>query len=109
MSSLECFQLLWSLKILSSALVCAWRILWDKLPARDNLVRRGVPMGCILCPLFREHLENAQHLFCTCKVIQKVWDLCERWIGRVTIRHESIPIHFQSYHLTDHKNNVIRA
>jgi len=59
--------------------------------------------------LCREHIENAQHLFCTCKVTQKVWDLCERWTGRLTIRHESIPIHFQSYHLTDHRNSVNRA
>jgi len=54
----------------------------------------------------REHLENVQHLFGTCKVAQKVWDLCERWIGRVTVRHESISMHFQSFHLSNHRNNV---
>jgi len=57
----------------------------------------------------RERLENAQHLFCTCKVAQKVWDLCKRWIGRVTIRYESIAIHIQSFHLTDHRNSVNKA
>jgi len=109
MSSLECFQLLWSLKIAPSALVWAWRILWDRLPTRVNLVRRGVLLVCTLCPMCQERLENAQHLFCTCKIAQKVWDLCERWIGRVTVRHESIPIHFQSFHLTDHRNSVNKA
>jgi len=65
MSSLESFQFLWILKIVPSALVCAWRILWDRLQTRDNLVRKGVPMGYILCPLCREYLKNAQHLLCT--------------------------------------------
>jgi len=97
MSSLEYFQLLWSLKITPSALVWAWRILWDRLPTRVNLVRRGVLLGCTLCPMCRERLENAQHLFCTCKVAQKVWDLCERWIGKVTVRHESIPSTFKAF------------
>jgi len=40
-----------------------------------------------LCPLCRDEVENAQHLLCTCKVTQRVWDLCERWIRSVTTRH----------------------
>jgi len=79
------------------------------LPTRVNLVRRGVQLGCTLCPLCREDVESAQHMFCTCKVTQKVLDLCEKWIGRVTVRHESIPIHFQSFHLMDQRKSVNRA
>ena len=90
MLSLESFQLLWILKVVPLVLVCVWRILWDRLSTRVNLVRRGVRLGCILCPMCREHVENAQYLFCTCKVTQKVWDMCERWIGRITVKHDPL-------------------
>jgi len=109
MLSVGSFQLLWSLKTVPSALMCIWRIIWDRLPTRANLVRRGVQLGCALCPLCREDVESVQHLFCTCKVTQKVWDSCEKWMGRVTVRHKSIPIHFQSFHLRDQRKSVNRA
>ena len=37
---------------------------------------------------------------------QKVWDQCEKWIGNVTVRHEDIISHFQSFHLMGHNNRV---
>ena len=41
----ETFHVLWSLKVAPSALVCAWRLLLDRLPTRSNLARRGVQLG----------------------------------------------------------------
>jgi len=62
-----------------------------------------------LCPLCRDEVENVQHLLCTCKVTHRVWDLCERWIGSVTTRHESIPFNFLSFHLMGLMNCVNRV
>jgi len=98
--------LLWSLKIPPSAIVCAWRILLDRLPTRTNLGRRGVQLGNTCYPLCHEGVETTQHLFSSCKVTQKVWDYCERWIWNVTVRHEDITSHFQSFHLLGHNNRV---
>ena len=61
-----------------------------------------------LCPLCRDEVENAQHLLCTCKVTQRVWDLCERWIGSVTTRHVSIPFNFLSFYLMGLTHRVNR-
>jgi len=38
----EIFQLLWTLKIIPLAAVCAWRLLLDRLPTRLNLAKRGM-------------------------------------------------------------------
>jgi len=44
------FQLLWSLKIAPSAIVCGWRLLLDKIPTRINLGTRGIHVGSMQCP-----------------------------------------------------------
>jgi len=72
MQSCEMFQLLWSLKIPPSVIVCAWRILLDKLLTMKNLGRRGVQLGNVSCPICQEGVETTQHLISSCKVAQKV-------------------------------------
>ena len=101
--------MLWSLNIVPSAAVCASRLLLDRLPTRTNLIRRGVQIGNALCPLCQKGVETTQHLFTTCKVTQKVWDQCERWVGNVNVRHEDINIHFQCFHLLSQRQRVNRA
>jgi len=78
----------------------------DRLPTRANLGRRGVILGTVCCPLYQDGDETAQHLISSCKVFQRVWDYYERWIGNVTVRHEDITSHFQSFHLMGHSNRV---
>jgi len=106
MQSYEVFQLLWSLKIPPSTIVCEWRILLDRLPTRVNLGRRRVQLRYVCCPLCQGGDKTTQHLRNSCRVTQKVWDHCERWVGNVTVRHEDIIIHFQSFHLMGHSNRV---
>jgi len=105
----EEFQVLWSLIITPSVAVCAWRLLLDRLPTRDNLARRGMQLTSVRCPMCQEGEETAQHLFTTCKVAQKVCDLYERWVGNVPVRHNAITIHFQSFHLVSQSQRVNRA
>ena len=95
----EVFKLLWNLKVPPSAVVCVWRLLMDRLPTRSNLVKRGLQLPNLLCPFCQECVESAQRLFVTCKVTQKVQNQCERWVGIVTVRHESIIVHFHSSYL----------
>ena len=52
------FQLLWSLKITPSAAVCAWRLLLDILPTRDNLVRNGIRITNVRCPIVSRRCRN---------------------------------------------------
>jgi len=86
--------MLWSLNIVPSTTVCARKLQLDRLPTRANLSRRGVLLGNMWCPLCQKGVETTQHLFITCKVVQKIWDQCESWVGNVIVRHEDINIHF---------------
>jgi len=70
----EVFRLLWGLKIAPSAIICAWRLLFDRLPTRVNLARREIQVGNMCCPLCSGDIETAQHLFSTCRVAQNIWD-----------------------------------
>jgi len=49
----EVFRLLWSLKIAPSAVVCAWRLLLDKLPTRVNLAKGNTSRECVLSTVQR--------------------------------------------------------
>jgi len=95
----EVYKVLWSLKIVPSTMICAWRLLLDRLPTRHNLANRGLQLLDLSCPLCQECDETGQHLFVMCKVAQNVLDQCERWVGLANVRHESITIHFQSFDL----------
>jgi len=74
MQSSESFKCLWSLSVAPSAIVCAWRILLNRMPTRLNLARRGVQLANLLCPLCQDGVESIDHLFNTCIVVQQVWD-----------------------------------
>lgn len=74
----------------------------------NTTVYRGLQIGSVWCRLCQESVENTQHPFSSCKVAQIVWDQCERWVGNVTVRHEDIICHFQSFHLLGQSNTVNR-
>jgi len=103
MQSSKSFKLLWSLSAAPSAIVGAWRILLDRLSTRLNLARRGVPLANPLCPLCQDDVESNDHLFNTCIVVQQVWDLCDRWIGKVGVRYQATLVNFQSFCLLGEK------
>jgi len=65
-----------------------------KLPTRLNLEKRGVALPSNLCPLCKRFEETAQHILISCEVAQKVWDNYDRWLGILSIRHQSIINHF---------------
>ena len=60
-------------------------------------------------PLYQEHVETAKHLFNTFKVARQVWNMCDRWVGNVVVRHESTFVNFQSYCLLSQRQGVNRV
>jgi len=68
------FELLWNIKASQSTLVCIWRAMLDRLPTQQNLIWRGVGLGCTTCPLCFDSEETAKYLFIMCNVVQRVWD-----------------------------------
>ncbi|GKA81884.1 RNA-directed DNA polymerase, eukaryota, reverse transcriptase zinc-binding domain protein [Tanacetum coccineum] len=53
--------------------VCTWRLALDRLPTRNNLVRRGVfvsSQSCLFCGMDDESWE---HCFLSCPIIKIIW------------------------------------
>jgi hypothetical protein len=58
-----------------------WRLLRNRLPTRDNLVRRRViNEELILCPAGCGIREEVDHLFLGCATLSSVWPLVWHWL-----------------------------
>jgi len=47
----EPFVELWTLKTLPLTQFTAWRVLCNVIATKDNLLRCGIPLMCVWCPL----------------------------------------------------------
>jgi len=76
------------------------RLLLDKLPTKDKLSVKGVQLQHSLCEFCLDCEESASHLFFSCGMSQKVWKMCDSWIGVSSVHHNQARIHFQHFHLS---------
>lgn len=69
------FRRFWKVKVPHKVLAFSWRALKDRLPTRQNLVKRQVihDLGEAICPLCGEVLESLDHLFALCRKVVVVW------------------------------------
>jgi len=106
------FGLLWQSKATPKILVTAWRILLDRLPTNDNLIRRGIQVISPLCALCGLSGESSQHVFLECAQAQRVWSRCYRWIGISGANNKDIRSHFVNFslvYLSSTQNQVWRG
>ncbi|KAL8246779.1 hypothetical protein R6Q59_007995 [Mikania micrantha] len=59
----------------------AWRAWHGRLPTMENLVKKGIRVDSLLCPLCKECLESACHLFSSCFVAAMIWHGVSSWCG----------------------------
>jgi len=97
----DVFSLLWQVKAIPKVVFTTWRVLLGRLPTYDNLSRRGMVVNCSLCVLCKATEESSQHIFLSCIIAQRVWSLCLRWIGILSIQHKDLINHFESFHLVN--------
>jgi len=95
----DVFSYLWKIKTFPNVITTTWRILIGRIPTRESLSRRRVIMNTILCAMCELQEETCQHTFIECDVAQRVWVLCLRWIGIVSVQHNAILAHFESFYL----------
>jgi len=88
------YKVLWNLKALSSSMTTAWRVLVDRLPTRENLVKRGFILKSSLCVLGGDEEESGSHVFFKCKV---AWKVCSKWIGETSVYHWDACSHFNQF------------
>ncbi|GAU39054.1 hypothetical protein TSUD_396590 [Trifolium subterraneum] len=75
-------DLIWHKLVPLKVSVAAWRLLRNRLPTKDNLVRRHIiSQGAHLCVDGCGAPETAKHLFLSCPVFAPLWGLVRNWIG----------------------------
>jgi hypothetical protein len=75
-------ELLWHKQVPRKLSVLAWRLLRNRLPTRDNLVRRNIiAHDSQLCVSSCGGVESAHHLFLSCPVFASLWGLVRHWVG----------------------------
>jgi len=77
------------------------RLHLDKLLTKNKLSVKGVQLQHSLCELCLDCEESASHLFFSCIVSQKVWKMCDSWIGVSSMHHNQATIHFKHFHMSN--------
>ena len=91
------FKLFWSIRALPSAQCFAWRVILNRVATKDNLRRRGTTLQDTFCALCGLEEEIVSHLSFTCNIANKVWNICNRWVGVSTTHHNQSCVHFQIF------------
>ena len=81
------FKKLWEIKVPPKALSFVWRLLWDRLPTKDNLIKRQIQVENDLCPFCHSQSETASHLFFTCGKIMPLWWEFLSWVKEDKVFH----------------------
>ncbi|KAK2414852.1 hypothetical protein QL285_037392 [Trifolium repens] len=81
------FEQLWKSQAPSKIIVFSWQVLHNRIPTRDNLMRRGIIQGdnstdCVLCTGLKE---STSHLLLHCGFTGRVWVEIFRWLGVIVV------------------------
>ena len=100
------FRQLWEIKIPPTALSFAWRLLWDRLPSKENLIRRQIVLQNDLCPFCQSQVESASHLFFTCHKVMPLWWEFNSWVKEDRVLHSKPMDNFlQHFSLAGSRNS----
>ncbi|PWA80185.1 RNA-directed DNA polymerase, eukaryota, Reverse transcriptase zinc-binding domain protein [Artemisia annua] len=59
--------------------VCAWRVSLNRLPTKDNLMRRGIALSSSVCLFCGKDEESRDHCFLLCPIIKIIWKKVWSW------------------------------
>lgn len=91
-------NLIWKSYAPFKAQVMGWRLVQNKLPTIDNLMKRfDIPAEEQLCCCCREEEESSRHLFFDCPEAQNLWQRMIQWCGSSWTTPRPISDHFESF------------
>jgi len=90
--------LIWHKDVPLKVIIFVWRLIWNRLPTKDNLRNRGILShenhlcvgGCRL-------EETSHHLFLSCPIFGSVWHHLRRWLGILGVDHMCLSDHFLQF------------
>ncbi|GKC01005.1 RNA-directed DNA polymerase, eukaryota, reverse transcriptase zinc-binding domain protein, partial [Tanacetum coccineum] len=92
--------------------VCAWRVAMDRLPTRENLLRRGLinldSSSCFFCG---SDVESKEHCFLSCPKIKLIWLKIWSWWKVPPLFNHSLDdiLHGISLHSNNWKAKLFHA
>ncbi|MCI17694.1 F-box family protein, partial [Trifolium medium] len=91
------FKCIWDSPAPSKVIAFSWKLLYDRVPTKENLLVRGViqqHMGgsCVWCDVAPE---SSSRLFLHCKMAHVVWYEIFKWLGVVIVMPSNL------FHLFD--------
>lgn len=91
---------LWKLKVPLKYAIFGWRLIRDRLPTKINLHRRQVAVSDTSCPLCRNEVEDAGHLFFHCRKVTPLWWESMSWVSQFHVFPKDPKMHFLQHALT---------
>lgn len=75
-----------------------WRLLQNRIPSRDNLIKRGVlNESQKFCPFDCGKEENVSHLFFECKLASEIWQKVINWLNVSAVLHNTVKQDFTQF------------
>lgn len=71
-----------------------WRLFCNRLPSRNNLKKRNVPMMDDKCVFCVESEETIMHSLFSCKIIYELWKKCHNWFCCIHVCVGDVRAHF---------------
>ena len=56
-----------------------WRLNLDRLPTKENMIKKGVALDNNLCPICYGYPETVTHIFKDCALVQEIRRLINTW------------------------------
>jgi hypothetical protein len=78
--------------------ICAWRLLRNRWPAKDNLRRREIiSLDSQLCVTRCRQLESADHYIIHCPIFGSLWQYVKNWLGVYSVDPQNVTDHCQRF------------
>ncbi|PWA96590.1 hypothetical protein CTI12_AA038580 [Artemisia annua] len=71
----------WSSLVPKKINIHIWRLATNRLPLLPKLLRLGINVTSVMCPLCNEVPESIEHIMVHCPKVNTIWMKCFRWWG----------------------------
>jgi len=91
-------DLVWHNQVPLKVSIFGWRLLQDRLPTKNNLVRRGlISVADATCVAGCDNNETMSHLFVHCDNYGALWRHIRLWIGVLGVEPYGLSEHFHQF------------
>ncbi|KAK2405812.1 hypothetical protein QL285_041620 [Trifolium repens] len=108
---MKIFSKIWESSAPSKLVVFSWQLFHNRLPTKDNLLRRGVldqdvSGNCVWCD---SSPESAKHLFAHCWFVHRVWYEIFNWLGVLMVMPHNLMTLFDCFCASVYKKKSKRG